>query len=338
VALGTVCDLDKSLLAVSTPDLVRLMVVAAVTGIANIVGWMADQAGDVPLLAVVQRKSVIPKTRRQPALHSVAGRAVRAKLPEMDLRLLMARSAPTGERQKCLHPMTPAARDTRMRAIERQDGPMIKGLRQSSPIVTRQAGVAITVDVARQKHGVDLPVAVGTCCLVEAMTGSVTIATSEIRPVRLALVTDCREPHPVVRETAQCCLRDIRFTPSVLGVARGARLGIVQPPMESRPPLDLVIDGRVARQAPRRIHAVPGVMAEQASRRHVGVTGVPLQKGVAAACRQRARAEQRRTTQEHRYPDHDHRDQGGDQSIDRQAAQVCLHPFQPQVKYRAAMM
>ena len=94
MAPGAVRDVYQALLAVLTLGFLRLVFVTAAAGIGEVIVRMADLAGNAACAAVIQWKGVVAQARGQPAHGRMAGRAIVAKVPPVDVGLRMAGDAP----------------------------------------------------------------------------------------------------------------------------------------------------------------------------------------------------------------------------------------------------
>ena len=139
MTMSTVRDIHEALLAVLALGLCLLVLVASVTGVGNIVVWMADIAGDIAGTAVIQGQGVIAQARRRPANRQVAGCAVGAKLSAVEYGFQVAGDAAGGQRVKRTLRVARFARQRSMGTFQRKDNVVIEICHGCASTVTGQA-------------------------------------------------------------------------------------------------------------------------------------------------------------------------------------------------------
>jgi hypothetical protein len=235
----------------------------------------------------------------------------------------VARGTRGGERFRETWKVTSIARDAIVSPLERKDGAVVKTVWEGRSIVTGPAGRAIQVGVPGHRRAVYLLVTRDTGRLLKGIVRVVAFRTVKGHSLCVP-VADQGESGTVVRVAVQRGPRDIPLSALVLGVAMSTPFGGVQPAVETGPCSDLFVHDGVTGQTAGWVCTLPRLMAERAPGFHLGMAGIfpqgagccatPFEGGLAARCRQRARAEQSGAKGPREQGHRGYDDQGGDQT------------------------
>ena len=138
MAAGTICDVARSFSSMLALGLCRFVFMAAIASIGDVIVWMADPAGDVCLISVIQGKGVIAQVGGQPSRGCVADLAIDAKTSSVKLGFRVAGDTSGREFVKRLPRVTALARQCGMGPVQRKQGLVVERSHGLASLVARK--------------------------------------------------------------------------------------------------------------------------------------------------------------------------------------------------------